>query len=136
MEGVSPSQSIENILHLAAEVAAEATYPLLGAAVGSPGIVDVQTGTVHFASNLGWQDVPLARLLSEHLKLPVYVSNDTNLAALGEYRFGLGQGINDLAVIMLGTGIGSGFIVDGRVVGRTPFGAGEIAHTPFVGLKE
>lgn len=136
MEGVAPSQSIENILRLAADIAAEATRPLLGAAVGSPGIVNTQTGIVQFASNLGWRDVPLARLLSERIKLPVFVGNDTNLAALGEFRFGLGQGINDLAVIMLGTGIGSGLIVDGRIVDGSTFGAGEIGHIPFSDLHE
>jgi glucokinase-like ROK family protein len=136
MEGASASESVEKILQLVAAVAAEAKRPLLGVAVGTPGIVDSQNGVVCFASNLGWKDVPLASLLSERLQLPVYIGNDTNLAALGEYRCGLGQGVNDLVVLMLGTGIGSGIIVNGRIVGGSTFGAGEIGHIPFAGLDE
>jgi N-acetylglucosamine repressor len=136
MEGASSSESVEKILQLVAEVADEAKRPLLGIAVGTPGIVDSQNGVVCFASNLGWKDVPLAKLLSERFRLPVHIGNDTNLAALGEYRFGLGQGISDLVVVMLGTGIGSGIIVNGRIVGGSTFGAGEIGHIPFADLHE
>jgi glucokinase len=91
------------------------------------------TGIIDRAPNLPWgQDVPLARMLAERTGLPCTLGNDANAAALGEWRYGAGQGCTDLLVVTLGTGLGSGFIVDGRLL-LGPFGnAGELGHTTVV----
>lgn len=91
------------------------------------------TGTIDRAPNLPWpQDVPLARMLSERTGLPCTLGNDANAAALGEWRCGAGRGCTDLLVVTLGTGLGSGFIVNGQLL-LGPFGnAGELGHTTVV----
>lgn len=91
------------------------------------------TGTIDRAPNLPWKnDVPLAHMVSDRLGLPCVLGNDANAAALGEWRYGAGRGCNDLLVVTLGTGLGSGFIVNGRLV-LGPFGnAGELGHSIIV----
>lgn len=110
-----------------------AERPLLGIGVGTPGVVDFQDGTIQEAYHLGWRDVPLQALLAERFDLPIYLNNDSNAAALGEFRFGQ-QPSSDLVAIMLGVGIGSGVLVGGQVVAGSGFAAGEIGHTPINGL--
>lgn len=87
------------------------------------------TGSIDRAPNLPWKaDVPLARLLQERTGVPCALGNDANAAALGEWRYGAGQGCNDLLVVTLGTGLGSGFIIKGELL-LGPFGnAGELGH--------
>jgi glucokinase len=91
------------------------------------------TGTIDRAPNLPWgHDVPLAAMLQQRLGVPCALGNDANAAALGEWRYGAGRGLSDLLVVTLGTGLGSGFIVDGRLL-LGPFGnAGELGHTTVV----
>jgi glucokinase-like ROK family protein len=106
----------------------EASSPLLGIGIGTPGLVDANNGVVHQAVNLDWQDVPLRRLLRKRYKLPVYVANDCHVAALAEYTFGHNEGVGDLVVIKAGWGIGAGIVLGGHLVCGNPFGAGEIGH--------
>jgi len=86
-------------------------------------------GTVEHAPNLRWKGVlPLAELVSKELGLPTSLTNDANAAALGELLYGGGRGAKNLLVVTLGTGVGSGYIVDGRLLyGHTGFG-GELGH--------
>lgn len=132
----SGAKSLDALYELIAGLVKQSTCPLLGIAVGTPGIVDTQTGIVHFAANLNWNEVPLVSLLSERFRLPVHIGNDTSLAALGERHFGLGQGIDDLFVITLGTGVGSGIIIDGHIAWGSAHGAGEIGHIPIAGSND
>jgi len=110
----------------------EASSPLLGIGIGTPGLVGADNGVVHQAVNLGWQDLPLGRLLRKRYRLPVYMANDCHVAALAEYTFGASGGIKDLVVIKAGWGIGAGIVLDGRLVCGNPFGAGEIGHVTIV----
>jgi predicted NBD/HSP70 family sugar kinase len=121
------------ILDLIGGLVEDATQPLLGIGVGTPGVVDAMQGTVHEAYHLGWRDVPLRAMLAERFELPIYLGNDCNMAALGEYRFAQ-QPSSDLVAIMLGIGIGSGVLVGGQVVAGSGYAAGEIGHTPINGL--
>lgn len=97
----------------------------------APGPLDPETGTVRNAPNLpGWSSVPFARLLSEGLDdRPVFIENDANLGALGEYMLGAGQGYRNLVGIFVGTGIGGGIILDGKLWQGAHKTAGEIGHT-------
>ncbi len=107
---------------------------LLGVGIGVPGLVDFERGLVYYLTNVpGWKNVALKKILERKLKVPVLVDNDVNLMALGESRFGAGQGAKDLVCITLGTGVGGGIIIDGRLYRGASSAAGEVGHMP---LKE
>lgn len=110
---------------LVTDLVARATKPILGIGVGSPGIVN-DAGVVLTAPNLGWRDVPLQQRLHELTGLRVTVANDANVAVVGEHTFGGGQ--SDLMLVGIGRGVGSGVMIDGRVIGGVTNAAGEIGH--------
>ncbi len=83
--------------------------------VGSPGAIDDDNGVVIFAGNLNWTDIPLKQKLEEMLGIPAYVSNDANVAAYAEYLFGAGKDKKSLQLITLGTGVGGGYVLDGKI---------------------
>lgn len=95
--------------------------------VGTPGIV--WEGVVCVATNLGFENAPVGRLLEEKLGRPVYVRNDADAAAYGEYIAGAGQGRSSLAMVTIGTGIGSGVIFDNRIHSGFNGAAAELGHT-------
>ncbi|WP_017472575.1 ROK family glucokinase [Amphibacillus jilinensis] len=101
---------------------------ILGIGVGAPGFVVADSGDIAEAVNLGWRDFPLGRILTDLSGLPVYVDNDANIAALGENWLGSGQLADHLIAITLGTGVGGGIIVDGKIVSGVNGTAGEIGH--------
>jgi glucokinase len=102
---------------------------IVGLGVGAPGPLDPDAGVVVDAPTLlGWRDVPLAAILSERLGVPVKLENDANAAALGEWRFGAGQGTQSMVFITVSTGIGGGVIVDGHLLHGRRGLAGEIGH--------
>lgn len=101
------------------------------AAVGvtAPGPVDFDTGVLFQPPNLpGWDRVPLAALLGERLRLPVFLENDANAAAYGEYRYGAGRGYQHLIYLTVSTGIGGGLILNGRLYRGADGAAGELGH--------
>jgi glucokinase len=107
-------------------------YEILGIGVGAPN-GNFYTGKIEFAPNLLWKGVvDLGGLLKKIFNVPVIVTNDANAAALGELIYGGGKGMKDFLMITLGTGLGSGFVVDGKIVyGHDGF-AGELGHTVSV----
>lgn len=100
-----------------------------GIGIGAPN-GNYFTGCIEFAPNLPWRGViPLAQMLSDKLLIPVALTNDANAAAVGEMTYGVARGMKDFLVITLGTGVGSGIVVNGQVVyGHDGF-AGELGHT-------
>lgn len=98
--------------------------------LGIAGQVDMDTGTLYLAPNLGWRDLPLGRRLQEALELPVVVANDVDAAAWGEYRHGAGRDAEDVACIFLGTGLGTGIIQQGRLLVGCGTSALEFGHVP------
>jgi glucokinase len=102
--------------------------PLQAVGIGAPNANQL-TGIIEMAPNLPWKyDVPLARMMADRLGVPAVLGNDANAAALGEWRYGAGQGFPDLLVVTLGTGVGSGFIVNGQLVLGSAGNAGELGH--------
>ncbi len=101
---------------------------LIGIGAGAPGFIISKTGEIAEAVNLGWKNFPLGDLLHQLSGLPVYVENDANIAALGENWLGSGKLVNYLVMITLGTGVGGGIIVDGKIVSGVNGTAGEIGH--------
>lgn len=104
-------------------------YNLSGVSVGAPTGSHID-GTIDNASNLNWpRKLPVANLLSDLFNLPVTVSNDANAAAVGEMLFGIAQNKKNFLVVTLGTGLGCGLIVDGKLVLGSRGHAGELGHT-------
>jgi glucokinase len=104
------------------------------AAVGiaAAGYVDAARSTVLFAPNLVWRNTPLRDLVSQRAGLPVIVENDANAAAWGEFVFGAGQGVDDMLMLTVGTGLGGGIVTDGDLY-RGSFGIGaEVGHMRVV----
>ncbi len=96
--------------------------------VGSPGACNAETGVVEYANNLGFVNVPMRATLEKALGKPVSVENDANAAAYGEFVAGAGRGKKNLVCITLGTGVGGGVIIDGKIfAGHNYFGA-ELGH--------
>lgn len=125
---------VERIVRTVRDAAKDAGVPLADIAAvcsGAPGVLNPEEGVVRYAPNMaGWEDVPFARLLSDHLDgLPVYIENDGNLGLLGEYVLGAGVGYHDLVGIAVGTGIGGGLILDGKLWQGSHKTAAEIGHT-------
>ncbi len=106
--------------------------PLLGIGIGAPGLINAVNGVIHQAVNLNWRDIPLRDLLQARYKLPVYMANDCQAAALGEYTFGAGGNEHNLVVIHVGKGVGAGIVLNGRLFHGNPLGAGEIGHITVV----
>jgi glucokinase len=103
--------------------------PLRGAAIGAPGPIDKKNGILINPPNLpGWSEVPLAAMLSEPLGCPVYVENDANVAAVGEFHRGAGRGSQTMVYITWSTGVGGGLILDGQLFSGAHGTAGEIGH--------
>ena len=101
---------------------------ILGIGIGQPGSVDSERGIIRYANNLSVENVPVVAELQEKYSVPIYINNDANCAALGEYVFGAGRGYKDIVFITLGTGVGSGIIIDGKLFeGRSSAGA-EAGH--------
>src|SRR5262249_29484832 len=100
-----------------------------GVGIGAPGAIDPAGGIVIEAVNLRWNDVPLAKLLGDKLRLPVFVDNDVNVAVYGENKLGAGENARDLLGVWLGTGIGGGLILNGELYYGNFFTSGEIGHT-------
>lgn len=105
---------------------------LKGAGVGLPGPVDAAQGLVHFFPNIkGWRNVRLGALLTEELRIPVFLDNDANLMCLAEYHLGAARKSRNAVCITLGTGVGGGVISEGRLYHGSGFAAGEVGHIPL-----
>jgi glucokinase len=101
---------------------------LLGIGMGAPGPVQMATGLVYEAVNLGWKNYPLKDLLEVETSLPAVIDNDANIAAIGEMWKGAGEGAKDLICVTLGTGVGGGIIANGEIVHGVNGAGGEIGH--------
>lgn len=100
-----------------------------GLGIGAPGAIDPSRGVVLEAVNLRWNEVPLAELLREKLGVPVHVDNDVNVAVYGEWKMGAGRGCDNLLGAWVGTGVGGGLVLDGKLFAGGFHTAGEIGHT-------
>jgi glucokinase len=100
--------------------------------VGAAGAVDLDRGVVQYAPNLGWKDVPLADELARELGVDTYLDNDVHVAIRGEHELGAAKGARDAIGIWVGTGIGGGLIVRGRLHTGRRGSAGEVGHTVVV----
>jgi glucokinase len=122
---------VELVERVAAETLAASGAPrdaLLGVGIGSPGPLDRARGLVIITPNLGWRDFPLRDRVAEAVGLPATLDNDANCATLGEWWLGAAQGGRNVIGLTIGTGIGGGLILDGRLYHGASDVAGEIGH--------
>lgn len=134
-EHSNPDKGQDAIMNQALKLAKQASEfienrkcTLLGVGVGVPGLVDVGSGLLRTAPNLHWENVPIRDVLATHFDCPIYVENEANAAALGEYYFGAVRNVKDFIYLSSGIGLGSGIVIDGKLF-RGMFGyAGEAGH--------
>lgn len=112
----TPEQTAEDIACLAETIRTKsAVKEIAGIGVGSPGIVDSKSGTVVHWTTFGWKDVPLAKMLKDKTGLPIKLLNDANAAVLGEYEYGAAKKYTSAVMLTLGTSVGSGIVIDGKI---------------------
>ena len=97
--------------------------------IGSPGAIDPVNGVVTYANNLGFNNVHLVEMMKERVGKDFYIENDANAAAYGEFLAGAGKGTNNFVAITLGTGVGGGIIIDGKIYSGSNYAGGELGHT-------
>lgn len=105
---------------------------LTAVGIGAPGAIDPVNGVVLEAPNLRWNNMPLAKTLRQKLGVPVVLENDVNAAVFGEWKLGAGRGSDDFMGVWLGTGVGGGFVLNGRLYAGGFNTAGEIGHMMMV----
>lgn len=126
---------LEEIKSAVRAACGEAGIELLAASsigIGCPGTCNSESGVVEYSNNLGFLNVPLKKDMEEEFGIPVYLENDANAAAFGEFIAGAAKGANSAVVITLGTGVGSGIVIDGKLYRGANFAGGELGHTVIV----
>ena len=128
----SPRVVEDTIVSVVDELLSEDFADVAAVGIGAAGFVAADRATVVFAPHLSWRNEPLREALRSRVSVPVFVDNDANAAVWAEHRFGAGRGESHLVMVNLGTGIGGGIVLDGRVI-RGRFGiAGEFGHMQVV----
>lgn len=128
----SPEAVVKRVLSAVQDILDEGhigTDGIAALGIGAPGPVDPGRGMVLKAPNLGWSMVPLGEMLSRGLKIPAFVDNDVNVGTWAEHVLGAGQGVQDVMGVFVGTGIGAGLVLAGRLYHGHHLTAGEIGHT-------
>lgn len=105
---------------------------VVGIGAGVPGFLDIPAGVVRISPNLNWRDVPVKAILEEKLGKTVLLNNDANVAALGEVWSGAGKGLQNVVCFTLGTGVGGGIIINGKIYEGYQGMAGELGHIQVV----
>ena len=128
VNGVTGDDALKQVYALTDSLMDQATNPVLGIGIGSPGLINTRDGIVCRSVNLGWEEFPLHDLLTQRYSEPIYIANDSQVAALAEFSFGNELTSPNLVVIKIGRGIGAGIISNGDPYYGDGFGAGEIGH--------
>jgi len=132
---LGPAEVIGRIVETINEVLAAAALPhsaVAGLGVGVPGLIDPKGQIVRVAANLHWHDLPLAKLLTKQLRIPVTLINDVQAGTLAVRDFGTGRGLTDFVCMFIGTGIGGGVVTNGKIYRGAHGLAGEIGHMAIV----
>lgn len=125
------SEAVKNVIDVIWELSGK--YPVEAVGVGAAGWMNPERSRVLFAPNLPWRDVPLPHLIAEAIDVPVFVENDGNVAAWGEFKFGAAKDATDsMALFTVGTGIGGGVVLNGEVLKGAHGIAGELGHARVV----
>lgn len=118
----------EKYIDQALSIAKEHELRPLGIGVGLPGLVNVRQGNLILAPNLGWKNLPLRLIWNQRFHLPIYIENEANLSALGEYYFGVARSVDNFIYLTSDIGLGGGIMIDGRLFRGAHGYGGEIGH--------
>ena len=139
-KGISETEFCDDIAAAARAAAAEAGVSIADVeycGIGCPGIISSRTGVLEYAGNLGFRKLPLGSEIGARLGVPVYVENDANCAALGEVWAGAARGAESALMVTVGTGIGGGIVIHGKVYSGINGITGEVGHmTLFPGGEQ
>ena len=105
---------------------------IAGIGLGSPGTLDIKNGIVNYANNLGWENLHVADIFHEVLPYPVRLTNDANAASLGEAKYGAGKAYQNIIMLTLGTGVGGGIILNGKLYEGNEGKGAELGHSVIV----
>ena len=122
---------VEDLVQDALQIGQGLNLRQLGIGIGVPGLVDLRTGVLRIAPNLKWCEVPVRKILAQRFGLPVFVENEANAAALGEYYFGIAKNIPNLIYLSAGVGLGAGIVIAGKLFRGSNGYAGEVGHMTF-----
>jgi glucokinase len=122
------AQMVEDVISVTMAETGASRADFVGVGIGAPGPLDRERGVVITAPNLGWEDFPLRDRLSERVGLPATLDNDANCATLGEWWVGAAKGGRNVVGLTIGTGIGGGLILDGKLYHGASDVAGEVGH--------
>ncbi len=126
------SQNIEDlIISVVDEMLADSKIDagkLVAVAAGAPGVINQDNGTVLFSPNLPWRNYNIRKPIEDRFGVPFYIGNDVNVGVLGEYKYGAGKGYKNIAGLFVGTGMGGGLILDGRLYTGHQFKGAELGH--------
>ena len=127
------TQNPDEIINIISGIIAELfDNDVLGIGIGVPSLVDREKGIIYNVQNIpSWKNVPLADIFRKRFQVPVYLDNDANCFALGEYRFGAGKNCNNFVGLALGTGMGAGIINNGHLLKDANCGSGEFGSIPY-----
>jgi len=128
---ISPEDLIETLATMAGRLADQAQRegaPASAVGMAVPGIINESSGVVHRSPNLPLQNVPLGQILQDRLKMPVFLTHDASAGAVAEYALGAGRQVSDMMLVVIGTGVGSAVISDGKILRGAHGTAGEIGH--------
>ena len=121
--------NIVALCHLLLDKANMTTSDVYGVGMGVPGMIDSKRGEVIFSGNLDWHDLPISKMVGDKLGLPVKLANDANVAALGETKFGCGKDYANSVMVTLGTGVGGGIVIEGKLFEGYRSAGAELGHT-------
>lgn len=120
---------IADLVKEAAKIACISLSDVVSIGIGTPGIANTDSGVIEYSCNLGFNDFYMAKEIKKHIDMPVYIENDANAAAYGEFLAGSAKGANDAVCITLGTGVGGGIIINGRIYSGFNYAGAEVGHT-------
>lgn len=130
-----PEEVVKNIGEAVLALLEQEKIPMdqcIGAGVGAPGTIDRKKGIMIYSNNIKWEQVPLVQMLSRYLPVPVQMANDADCAALGEAAAGAAKEYQDVIMLTLGTGVGGGIILDGKIYEGRKMGGSELGHMVIV----
>lgn len=122
------SKIASDMANMVKKLADESGVEISGVGIGSPGTIDSEKGVIVYSNNIAWENVPLAKEIEKILNLPTYITNDANAAALGESFAGAGKDYKNSVLITLGTGVGSGIVIDGKLFEGYKSAGAELGH--------
>ena len=131
IKGNSQEKTIQDLVNVLNRYLKEHNYSkenILGIGLGIPGVIDTKSGVVTYSNNLCWKDLSIKKMVEDATGLPVRLTNDANAATLGEAKFGAGKRFKDIIMLTLGTGVGSGIIINGKIYEGNLGKGAELGH--------